>query len=184
MNSLGYSAAGSGTIDIGTPGTGVTAVTHGDGFTMVTELTLAGVLPAITGDTNQAVGLLIFTLPDGNIEVGPIHMKVGITQSQGNITSDDPDVGIGKTIATGANALLSANAAFENYITGQTAGDCSGTVTDAFLASTAGGPVLIADGETRTIHLNAADIWDAAAGGDTAAALSGTVTIPWRFLGT
>ncbi len=169
--------------NLGTAGTGTTAAEFGDQYNHVTVLTMAGTLPAITGDTAQAVGLLIYTFPAGNIEVGPIHMKVGITQSQGNINSDDPDVGVGSTIATGANALLSANAAFEDFITGQTAVNCTGTVTDAFLASTAGGPVLIADGETRTVHLNAADPWDAAAGGDSAATLSGAVTIPWRFLG-
>ena len=66
MNSLGYSAAGSGTIDIGTAGVGVTAVTHGDGYNMVTVLTMAGaVLPSIAGGAALAVGLLVFTFPAG-----------------------------------------------------------------------------------------------------------------------
>lgn len=171
------------TANAGTAGTGTTATEYGDGYNHVTVLEMAGTLPAITGDTLQAVGLLVYTFPAGVTRVKSVHMDVSVTQSQGNINADTPDVGLGQTIATGAVSVLGGTPAFEDYVTGSAAADCTGTTTDLSEDTTPAALTLNIAGGPKTLHFNAADGWDAAAGGDAAATLSGTITIEWSFLG-
>ena len=169
--------------NVGTPGTGTTAVEYGDGFNHVTVLTMAGTLPDITGDTNQSVGLLIYTLPAGVCRVKAIHMDVAITQSEGNIDNDTPKVGIGSLIAATAVAVLNGTTEFDDYVVEQEATNANGTKTDKTEDTSPAGLKLIEDGSVKTIFFNAADSWGDAAGGDTGATLSGTVTIEWTFVG-
>jgi hypothetical protein len=140
-----------------------------------TEITIDTTLPAIAGGANLAVGKLILTLPAGAINIGGTHMNVSITQTQGNITADTPDVGVGTTIASGAVAVLGGTAAFENLLTGQTAADCNGTATDKIVVTTHHIDVV----DSHSIYLNVADGW--AASGDTGALLKGKVTCWWRL---
>lgn len=167
--------------NIGTAGSGVTAVEYGTGFRHRTVLTLATTLPAIAGGANLGVGKLVYTFPAGAILVHGAKMSVAVTQTQGNITADTPDVGVGTVIASGAVAVLSGTATFENIITGQTAADCNGTPSVVALQPTAGADLFIAAGAAHTVHLNVADGW--AASGDAAALLTGTVAIEWTLLG-
>ncbi len=178
---MGYPAVGSGSVSDGTPGVGVNAVTHGDGYNMVTVLTMAGaVLPAITGGGAQAVGLKVFTFPSGVTRVKCTRMNVGITQSEGNINNDQPDVGVGTVIATGGVSVLGGTGTFEDYVTGSAAANCTGTATD-LAEDTQGAGLKLNAGGVKTVHFNAADIW--AASGDTAATLSGEIHLEWTFLG-
>jgi len=170
------------TLNNGTPGSGTTAAEYGDIYNHTTVLTMGGTLPSITGDVDQAVGLLIYTFPAGVIVVDSIHMDVGIIQSDGFINADTPDVGIGTLIGTGAIATLDLGTNLENYVTGQTAANATGTNTDK-TELTAAAFRLIEAGGVHTVHLNAADGWDSAAGGDAAATLDGTVTIKWTYMG-
>jgi hypothetical protein len=169
LNSLNVGAASS---------TYVSAVEeHGDGTFHKTRLSLTGALPAIAGGANLAVGNLIYTFPAGVIRVISAYFDgVAITQSEGNITADTPDVGLGTVIASGAVATLTT-ATFEDILTGQTFADCDGTAKLAGAAST----LIIAAAGAHTVHLNAADGW--AASGDAAATISGDVVITWEFLG-
>jgi hypothetical protein len=164
----------------GTVGTGVTAVEYGDGHVHTTVLTLAATVPAIAGGADLAVGNLIYTLPAGAVVVDSAYMSAAITQSEGNITADTPDVGIGTVIASGVVAVLGGTATFENIITGQTAADCNGTATVKTSIPTAAVPFVIESGDAHTIHLNVADGW--AASGDSGASLTGTVVLNWRFM--
>jgi len=164
--------------NLGAVGAGVTAVETGDGNQHTTTLTLAGVLPAITGGVNQAVGLLIYTFPAGAIVINHAHISVGITQSEGNIDNDQPEVGLGTVIGTGAVAVLSTT--LENIITGQVAANCTGTATVKTAIPTASVPFVIETSEAHTLHFNAADGW--AASGDLAATIAGTVVIDWSFV--
>lgn len=155
----------------------VTSETRGDKGGYRTTLTLNTTLGAIAGGANLALGKLIMTFPAGRVFVERSAMNVAIKQSQGNITADTPDVGVGTTLASGVQALLSGvGAASENMITGQTATDCNGTAipaqVDTFLS--------IATADNHTVYLNVADGW--AASGDTGAYLSGTVDIFWQKL--
>jgi hypothetical protein len=169
------------TLNVGTAGSGVTAVEQGDGFHHKTVLTLDTVLPAIAGGAALGVGKLIYTLPAGAALVHASKMAVAITQTEGNIDADTPDVGIGTTIASGVVSVLGGTAAFENLVTGQTATNCTGTPTTIALQPTAGVDLFVAVGGDHTVYLNVADTW--AASGDAAALLTGTVTLIWTFVG-
>lgn len=163
--------------NIGTVNTGTTAVEYGDAYHHVSVLTVSTTLPAIAGGAALAVGKLLYTLPAGRIVINSVAMSMAITQTQAHINANTPDVGLGTTIGSGANALLSSvGAAAENLLTGQTAADCNGTAT----VKTVHAPVVIAAADDHTIYFNAAASW--AASGDAAALLTGTVEIDWSFL--
>lgn len=165
----------------GTAGSGTTATEYGDSHHHLTRLAMAGTLPDIVGGAAEAEGLLVYTFPAGVILVDAVHMDVGITQSEGNIDADTPKVGVGSVIATGSVNALAGTAAFMDYVTEQTAANCTGTVTDKSTELTAGGSSLIEAGGEHKVHFNVADDW--AANGDAAATLSGNIWIAWRFLG-
>ena len=182
MNSMGYTSTHRGSFADGTAGVGVTAVTKGDGGNMVTTLTMDGaVLPAIAGGAALAVGLLVFTFPAGVTRVKSVHMDIGITQTDGNINNDTPEVGVGSVIATGAVLVLNGTTGFDDYVTETTAADCTGTKTDFSFDNVTAALKLNIAGGVKLVHLNVADTW--AASGDLAAILSGTITIEWTFLG-
>lgn len=164
--------------NVGTANTGTTAVEYGDARNHVTVLTVSTTLPAIAGGANLAVGKLLYTLPAGACLVQAAKMSLAITQSQGNITADTPDGGLGTTIASGVVAVLGGTAAFENILTGQTFNDCNGTAE----VKTVGDQVLVVEtADNHTVYFNVADGW--AASGDAAAALTGTVVLVWKYLG-
>lgn len=165
-------------LNVGAVSDYATALEYGDGSFHKTRLSLTGALPTIAGGAALAVGRLIYTLPAGVIRIVSAYFDgVAITQSDGNIDADTPDVGIGTTIASGAVAVLSGNAAFENVLTGQTFTDCDGTAELVGAAST----LIIDAADDHTLYLNVADTW--AASGDAAATISGDVVITWEFLG-
>ena len=164
--------------NVGTVGTGTTAVEIGNGNSHITTLTVAGVLPAITGGVDQATGLLLYTFPAGAIIVNHAYISMAVTQSAGNITADTPEVGLGTVIGTGAVAVLSTT--FEDIITGQVAADCNGTATVKTAIPTAAVPFVIEAAAAHTIHFNVADGF--AASGDAAATVAGTVVIDWSFV--
>ncbi len=162
---------------IGVAATGVVAAEKGNGYTNTTVLTVASVLPAITGGADQAVGKLLYTFPAGSILVKACYMSVGITQSEAHIDADTPEIGLGTVIGTGAVAILDTPNTFENLLTGQVAADCAGTATVKTVADQV---FVIEAGDAHTVHLNAAFGW--AASGDAAAAIAGTVVLEWQFM--
>lgn len=165
-------------LNLGQVAAGSTAVEFGDETYHRTVLTVDTTLPAIAGGAALAVGKLLYTFPAGAIIVKAAHINLAIQQTEGNITADTPDGGLGTTIGSGANATLSAvGAAAENILTGQTFDDCDGTaevktVADSIL-------VIEASGD-HTVYFNVADTW--AASGDAAAELDGTVVLEWVFV--
>jgi len=165
--------------NVGTVATGSTVVHTGDGTNMRATITVDTTLPAIAGGANLAVGKLLYTLPAGANLIKNAYMSLAITQTDGNIDADTPDVGIGTVIASGVVATLDGTATFENIVTGQTAADCDGTATVKTTAPTAGTALAIETGDAHTIHANVADGW--AASGDAAALLTGTVIIDYTF---
>jgi hypothetical protein len=162
----------------GTAGTGVTAVEHGDGKVHTTTLTLAATAAAIAGGADLGIGNLIYTFPSGAVIIDASYMSAAFTESDGNITADQPEVGLGTVIASGAISVLSTTT--ENIITGQVAANCSGTATVKTAIPTAAVPFVIETGDAHTLHLNWADGW--AASGETAGSITGTVVINWRFM--
>jgi len=166
--------------NVGTAATGVTATEQGDGYNHVTFLAIDTTLGAIAGGAALGLGKLLYTLPAGVQMIEAAYMNVAITQSQGNITADTPEVGLGTVVASGAVSVLSGTATFENILTGQVATDCNGTPTVKTLIPTANVPLIRQAGDAKTIYFNVADNW--AASGDAAAAVTGDVTIVWRSI--
>lgn len=163
--------------NLGQPSAAIFSVDErGDKSNHVTVLQVDSTLPAIAGGANLAVGKLLYTFPAGAIIVRGAHMNVAITQTDGNIDADTPDIGLGTTIASGAVAVLGGTPAFENILTGQTATDCDGTPT----VKTVDAALVIEAAGDHTVYLNVADGW--AASGDAGALIQGTVTLEWTYL--
>lgn len=168
-----------------TAGTGVTKEERGDGRNVTVTLSFTDlVLGAPTAGGNSAHGAILCTLPNSNLLLTAISCKIALTV--GTTTTDTPDVGLGTVIATGAQALLSATATWEDIITGQTYPDCAGTndyfgtvfsgvVTDATTV-----PLIKSAGAGTKIHLNAADGWAAGVTGNLTA--TGYVVINFLFV--
>jgi hypothetical protein len=161
--------------NVGTAASGVIATEFGDKYQHVTVLDIQTTFPAIAGGANLAVGKLLYTLPAGGAVIQASRISVAIDGAAA-IQADTPDIGLGTTIASGAVAVLSGTAAFENVLTGQTMTNCNGTASTA----TVGTQLVIADADSHAIYLNVADGW--AAGGDAAADVRGRVVIHWRYL--
>lgn len=158
------------------PAATVSATEYGDPFRRVTRLVYSLTLPAIAGGAALAVGVLLGTMPSGNIIINRSRLSCAITQSQGNINADTPDVGLGTAIGSGVNFALDTVTNGENIHTGQTAPDCNGTE----FTSIVDGGLVIPSGNDRTIHLNVADSW--AASGDSGAGIAGEVLLFWDKL--
>ena len=90
------------TKNVGTVGTGVTAIEMGDGINHTTILTLTGVAFTIGDTADLGDGALIYTLPAGACIINSTHSSVGLTLTTGTPTTDTPEVGLGSVIATGA----------------------------------------------------------------------------------
>lgn len=158
----------------------------GDGRNMTIALAFKSnaALGAIAGGAALGLGKLVYTFPAGEILVNSISMNVGIKQTQGNITADTPDLGIGTTVAAGAVATLDGTAAFENIITGQTMTDCDGTKTLYVNVPNGAVPFKIATGDNHTVYLNVAATWTQGAEapyGDAGALLQGEIVINWMY---
>ena len=163
-------------VNVGTVASGCTVVEYGDGVFHQSVITVDTTLPAIASGANLGVGTLVYTFPSGALDVKATYMSMALTAAGALIPADKPDVGIGTTIGTGTEALLSSIAAgCENMLTGQTYTDCNGTATVKHLATS----LVIATGGAHTVYFNAADGW---AGADTACGIAGTIIIEWTFV--
>jgi len=165
--------------NVGTAGTGSTAVEYGDGYTHTTILTVNTTLPAIAGGAALGIGKLLYTFPAGAIVIDEVKMSLAITQTQGNINANTPVVGLGTVIASGVVSTLSGTATFQNILTGQTAANCTGTATVKTVDENVDAVVIETGASPRTVYANVAATWSAS--GDAAALLTGTVTINWKF---
>ena len=151
---------------------------NGDGKHHVTTIILAAdTMDPPTAAANEAHGTLLYTFPAGAHLHEVTYMSVAL-QGGGVVDADTPEVGIGSVIGAGAVAVLNGTPAFMDYITEQTAANCSGTATVAMTGATAGigtGISLNATGDTKAVHLNYACNW---AGADTLTA-TGTIVLKW-----
>ena len=166
----------------GTAEAGVTATHYSaDGKNFVTKLVFTDLAtPGVAGAANEAIGVQLYTFPAGVHAHKVTNMNVSL-QGGGVVDADTPDVGIGSVVATGVVAVLGGTATFEDYVTGQTAADCSGTATVKMTPATAGYGTGISNnevGDVKKLFLNIADGW---AGADTLDA-TGTVTFEWTII--
>lgn len=156
---------------------GVRAETFGVGVHR-TVIDLEGLtLPDIAGGANLAVGRQIYTFPPGGIKVlGSSLVGVTLSETDGNVTADTPDLGLGTVIASGAVAVLGGTATFEDILTGQTINDVNGTPESVSVST----ELLIQAGDSHNVFLNVADGW--AASGDDGIRVGGKVVIVWAQL--
>jgi hypothetical protein len=155
----------------GTAGTGSSALEYGSLYERQTILTVNATLPAITGGVAQGLGVLLYTFPTGLAVIKNAALNLAVTQSEGNITSDTPDTGLGSVVATGAVSTLDGTGTFEDILEGQTLSDCNGTQLKVSVSLVAGA--------LDALYFNVADTW--AAGGDVGASVTGTVVLNWVF---
>ena len=167
------------TSNAGTAGTGVTAVESGDGVHMRVTMTLSGFAVGTSADNAAlAVGAAIYTLPAGVYAINVSHLNVGVTIADAN-TAQTPEIGLGTTVGSGANATLGAvGAGAENIIEGAAVADCDGTAKVITDVPTANIPLVIGSTDSHVIYLNLAATW---ADMDAEAALtaSGTVVLDY-----
>jgi len=153
---------------------GFTTQTYGTPEGYRTVVTANTSLPVIAGGASLSVGKKAVTLPTGKRLVNGSSIDLALKQTQGNVTADTPDLGLGTTIAAGANALCSDTAGAENILTGQTMNDCDGTVESTQVTT----QLTIAAADSHDIFVNVCDGW--AASGDAALGLTGTFEFWWR----
>jgi hypothetical protein len=165
--------AGAGTVSVSTLG-------DGRNFTTTATLTnfVVGALPG--AGANLAIGNRVFAFPAGAHLHEVTYMSVGLT---GAGTANTPDVGVGSVQGAGAVNVLGGTATFEDYITGQTAADITGTATVKTSVATAGaltGISINAAASSKDVFLNVAGAWAADNTGNLTA--NGTITMKWVLL--
>lgn len=159
---------------------GISKQEFGDGYNHTTILTINKIDAILSGDAAAlSSGYLIYTFPAGEIVVNSSKMSMAITATAEQV-ADQADVGLGTTIGSGVNALLSAvDAAAENVITGTTAANANGTPT----VLTVGTQLVIAAAGDHTLYFNIADTWADDTSGDLTVDIAGTVIVNWSFMG-
>lgn len=163
--------------NVGTPGTGVTAVEIGDGLHHISILTLAAVAATIGDNASLAGGALIYTLPAGALVIHSATMSVGLTLTTGTPTTDTPELGLGNVQGAGVVATLGdVGAGAENILGPATANDIAGTA-ELLTRATA---LKLEAADAHTVYFNYADGW--ANVDNTAATLDGTVVLEWTLL--
>src|SRR5471032_2088380 len=164
----------------GAPATGMASTEYGDGRLHQTVLNVNTVLPAIPGGAALAVGVLLYTFPPGVQIIESAYMSVAITQTQGHINANTPDVGLGSVVASGVVSVLAGTTTFKDILAAGLAANCTGTPVVATAIPTAGVPLISNAAGSKAVYLNVAATW--AASGDAAALLTGTVTLNWRTM--
>jgi hypothetical protein len=162
--------------NVGTAGTGVTAVETSNGTyheTILSFTALDLINPA--GAANLAGGALIYTFPSGDVTILGSTISLMVDEASGATnTADTPDLGLGTVIASGAVATLDGTATFENIMTGQTMNDVNGTYENASVTTI----LKIASASAHTVHLNIADGW---AGDGAMVQATGFVYLRWVY---
>lgn len=177
--------------NVGTVTTSSTTVAeeHGDGVNHITKLTMTAFAVGTSGDNaSLGIGAKFYTFPAGTIEINEATIVGGLTAAI-SVTTNTPEVGIGTVIASGAVAVLSGTATFEDVIDGNT----STTGGDTVAPDVAGGtfykgagtrlPVMIktTGGKARDLFLNCAVAWaDVTAPG--AVTFTGVITLKWKLV--
>lgn len=165
--------------NVGAAGTGATAVETGTETVHVTTLTVSKATPAIAAAANQSTGIATYTLPAGVKVIKSARFSLGLTQAGALIAADTPEIGLGTTIGSGANATLGAvGAGAENILHGASTvalTNCTGTAQiDGAVVN-----LYVAAADSHVIYINIADGW---AGADAGPTVAGTVVLEWMAL--
>ncbi len=173
---------------VGVVGSGFTVVEQGVGTNRRTILTLTAALSIVTTPDAEdlADGLLIYTFPAGQIIVHRVYGDVAFDINDAANVGDQPEVGLGTTIAAGANATLGAaatGAEAENMwgphvLTGVDAINDTGDAIQQ--VSTL--EFVMPGADPHLCHLNIADAWANGAGTDDVTVEAARFVIDWTLL--
>lgn len=182
-SSLGFSGGGQIGPNLVTSPVATSVVTEfGDGKDITTVLTLTDfIVGALAGaGAALAVGNIVAAFPAGQ------HLELVYSLSSVNLkaagTAVACKVGLGSVIGSGAVAVLSGTATFQDRLTAAdiTTDPAGGTAVSSIKAATAGigtGIALNATGSVKNVFLNAAGTWNANNTGNLTA--SGTIILKW-----
>jgi hypothetical protein len=170
--------------NVGTAGSGVRASEYGNAYQHTTILSI-NKAAALTLADNAALadGHLIYTFPTGALIVNNAHMALTITNAE-HAANATGELGLGTTVGSGAVAVLSGTAGFENILTGlasYTMGTV-GTSTDISNSTSGIGGLLVPAANAHTVYVNLASTWANTAGAALDADISGFVILNWTFL--
>lgn len=170
------------TANVGTAGTGVTAVEYGDGLNHTTVLTVA-VTDAVTVADGAALcdGYLVYTFPAGEVIVNSASISMGVTLAED--TDATPELCIGNVLGSDAQATCGEDdAGLENILGPATADDCAGTAEVLTAATNSGAPLVLATADDHKVYFNLCATWSDTAGADLTGDIAGTVVINWQFM--
>lgn len=168
------------TVNIGTAGTGVTAVEYGNGYTHTTVLTIAATdAVTVADDAALADGHLVYTFPAGALIITAGYLSGAISVAE-DTTNSAAEAALGTTMSTGANATIGASAATDEDISDPAASiTCDGVAEVVTMLAT---DKMIATGDAHTVYFNIASTWGNTAGTDLSGDISGTGVIVWNFI--
>ena len=160
--------------------TGLTVAEYGNETSHKTVLTFAASpVGSPLSAASLGFGTKVYTLPAGAAIIKSAKINLAL-QGTGTVDADTPVVGLGTVVASGAVAVLSGTATFQNIMAGQAVADCDGTAKVKTVKATSSPfELVIETADAHDIFLNIADGW---AGADSLTA-TGTVTIEWEFIG-
>lgn len=169
-------------VNLGTAGAGtVSIVEYGDGRDVTTVLTLTNFVVGALAGAGAALGLgnIVYAYPAGqHLELVSAFSNLTLNCAGTTVSTD---TGLGSVIASGAVAVLSGTATFEDRLTGQTIGaGAAEPAVSALTAATAGigtGISLNVAGSVKNVFLNSAGTWNANNTGNLTA--SGTIILKW-----
>lgn len=158
-----------------------------DGVFHRTSVVVNSLIKNIAADADEGFGEKLFTFPASYIQ--PLGCVLEFTSSTASgLSSTAGEVGLGTTIASGAVAVLSGTAGFQNILDGKTLeGLTSGdSDVETFLAAAGGtsGTETPIDATAGTVacHLNVASAWNQTAAENVT--FSARFVLLWADLGT
>ncbi len=172
----------------GVAGTGWTAVEQGEGTRRRTILNLTAALSVVTTPDTAALadGVLAYTFPAGVVIVHEVYGDVGLDIDDNANDEDQPEIGLGFTIANGANATLGAAASgteAENIWGPHVAAGCDVIAVAADAGQFISTPGLIIPAATvHTVFFNVADTWANGAGTKDLFVNAARFVIDWSLL--
>lgn len=142
-----------------------------------TIIRFQGTLGAIAGGASLGLGRSLFTLPVGpSCVIREAQLSAAVKGVAGN-SANTPVLGVGTVVASGAVAVLSGTATFQDIVVGVAAGDANGTAMESVLAPD---KTFLPNASSRSGFLNAAAAWSVI---DAAALIYGTFRMNWTRFG-
>ena len=157
--------------NVGTAGTGVTAVEYGDSYRHITHLTVDTTIAAIVTGAHD-YGILVYTLPTSAQVVKTSYMSIALDSVATDIEDDTPEVGLGTVLSTGTDGALTQSTD-DDILTGQAAADCKATATVKTIVP----DLVIETGSPHAVNFNFAATWTS--DGDLLCTIKGTIILEW-----